>query len=314
MYAEIGWRIVAADLDPQANLTSAFLDEDSLEALWPDGKHPNTIFGCVQPLLQETGDITEPHLEEIDDTFQPTLLDSSVALLVGDLLLSSVEDDFSNAWSQCLENNPHAFRIISAFWRIMQQAAIQHNANVILMDVGSNLGAINRAALLAADYIVTPLSLDLLSLQGLRTLGPTLSRWRSEWQERSARHSTTDLPLLSGQMQPLGYIVLQPVLRMDLPIKAYGRWIARIPKDYREYVLNELVTAPISTSHDPERLALLKPYHSLIPLAQEARKPMFSLKPADGAIGAHLHAVQGAYIDFEKLAREIAKRAKIPLP
>ena len=31
MYADLGKRIVAADLDPQANLTSAFLEDDRLE-------------------------------------------------------------------------------------------------------------------------------------------------------------------------------------------------------------------------------------------------------------------------------------------
>ena len=36
MYADLGFRVVAADLDPQANLTAAFLDEDRLAELWAD--------------------------------------------------------------------------------------------------------------------------------------------------------------------------------------------------------------------------------------------------------------------------------------
>ncbi len=51
-----------------------------------------------------------------------------------------------------------------------------------------------------------------------------------------------------------------------------------------------------------------------MPLAQEARKPMFSLKPADGAIGGHAQAVQDYYRDFRELAREIAGRVGIVLP
>ncbi len=34
MLSMLGKRVVAIDLDPQANLTSAFLSEDDLEALW----------------------------------------------------------------------------------------------------------------------------------------------------------------------------------------------------------------------------------------------------------------------------------------
>ncbi len=60
MYADLGMRVVAADLDPQANLTAAFLDEDRLEELWPDSDHLNTIFGSVQPLKRGIGDIADP--------------------------------------------------------------------------------------------------------------------------------------------------------------------------------------------------------------------------------------------------------------
>jgi hypothetical protein len=48
-----------------------------------------------------------------------------------------------------------------------------------------------------------------------------------------------------------------------------------------------------------------------MPLAQEARKPMLHLKPADGAIGAHMQAVQQAYRDFHALARDIVERTAI---
>jgi chromosome partitioning protein len=36
MFSDLGWRVLAADLDPQANLTAAFLDEDQLENLWEE--------------------------------------------------------------------------------------------------------------------------------------------------------------------------------------------------------------------------------------------------------------------------------------
>ena len=51
-----------------------------------------------------------------------------------------------------------------------------------------------------------------------------------------------------------------------------------------------------------------------MPMAQEANKPMFFLKPSDGAIGSHMEAVRGAYQDFKKLSRKIAERAGISAP
>jgi cellulose biosynthesis protein BcsQ len=313
MYVDLGLRVIVADLDPQANLTAAFLDEDRLEELWPRGDHPSTIFGCIQPLIRGVGDIAEPHLEQVEYGAQLSLFGSPLALLVGDLLLSSFEDNLSEAWPKCLDQDERSFRVMSAFWRIIQRAAAAHKADVVLIDVGPNLGAINRAALIATDFVVVPLSPDLFSLQGLRNLGPTLRKWRDAWKDRVARNVISQVPLPKGEMCPVGYIVLQHAIRMDRPVKAYDRWIARIPEEYREYVLNETTNSTISVSNDPYCLALLKHYRSLMSLAQEAHKPMFYLKPADGAIGAHTKAVQGAYFDFRSLAQEIARQTNIPL-
>ena len=298
MYSDLGIRVVAADLDPQANLTAAFLEEDRLEELWPDGDHPLSIFGSIQPLLRGIGDIADPHLEHIEE---------NLGILVGDLWLSGFEDELSSVWPDCMDRKERAFRVISAFWRIMQNAASNHQADIILMDLGPNLGAINRAALISADYVVVPLSPDLFSLQGLRNLGPTLRRWREEWNERLGKNPV-DLKLPSGFMRPVGYIVMQHSVRLDRPVKAYDRWIERIPDVYRNAVLGEPGESNISVVDDPHCLALLKHYRSLMPLAQEAHKPMFHLKPADGAIGAHVQAVQAANHDFNNLAQQIKEK------
>jgi len=138
MYSDMGLSIVAADLDPQANLTAAFLDTYRLEELWPDGDHPDTIFGSLQPLLIGTGDIADPHLEHVGSD-QLTLFGGyadQITLLVGDLSLSRFEDQLSEAWPKCLDEDQRAFRVISAFWRIMQRAATQSKADIILMDLG----------------------------------------------------------------------------------------------------------------------------------------------------------------------------------
>jgi hypothetical protein len=67
-------------------------------------------------------------------------------------------------------------------------------------------------------------------------------------------------------------------------------------------------------ANDPNCLALLKHYQSLMPMAQEAHKPIFHLKPADGAIGTHITAVRGVYWDFKELAQKVATHTQLPLP
>ncbi len=114
-------------------------------------------------------------------------------------------------------------------------------------------------------------------------------------------------------MQPVGYIVMQHTVRLYRPVKAYQRSIARIPNIYREAVLDESENSTLSIAEDPHCLALIKHYQSLMPLAQEAHKPIFHLKPADGAIGSHLQAVQSVYGDFQNLGHKIAETVEIPI-
>jgi chromosome partitioning protein len=303
MFSDRGLRVIAADLDPQSNLTAAFLDEDRLEEVMPSDGHALTISGAVEPLKQGTGDITEPHVEIVSDR---------LGLILGDMALSTFEDDLSEVWPKCLGGDPRAFRITSAFWRLVQYAGQQHGADVILLDLGPNLGAINRAALIASDFVVIPLGPDLFSLQGLQNLGPALRRWRDGWNKRLSENPVETLLLPSGRIKPIGYIVLRHSIRLDRPVKAFERWIARMPSTYAVAVLGQERPDPKMTiDTDRNCIAKLKDYRSLMPLAQEARKPMFFLKPADGALGAHTYAVTEAYKDFKNVATKIATNAGI---
>jgi len=305
MFRELGSRVLAADLDPQANLSSAFVDDDRLEEIWRESGPRRTVYGCLQPQLDGTGDIAQP---------RPEFLDDGLGLLVGDLSLAGFEGELSSQWPACLDRNARAFRVISAFWRILQRAASDLQADLILTDLGPNLGPINRSALVASDYVVIPLSPDLFSLQGLRNLGPVFRRWREEWTERLTKKPAIQLDLPAGKMQPVGYIVLQHSVRLDRPVKSYEKWISRIPSEYRKWVLATDPKSAPTVQDDRECLALLKHYRSLMPMAQEVRKPMFHLKAADGAIGAHWHAAQDAFRDFQSLAFGILRAAGLPAP
>ena len=309
MYADLGVCVVAADLDPQANLTSMFLDDYEMEKLWTPDPPRKTIHGALVPLLRGTGDITPVA------TMSPR---SPLGLVAGDLALSGAEDEFSSQWPQCLDGSERAFRVITALSRALAGAKKEAEADLVLIDVGPNLGAINRAALIAADFVAVPLVPDLFSLQGLRNLGPTLRRWRKEWRQRllSAKGilGLGDLDMPSGAMKPIGYVVLQHAVRLDRPVRAYARWMDAIPGEYRQSILHKSSARERSPHSDKHCLATLKHYRSLMPYAQEARKPMFKLTPADGAIGGHVNAVQDCYWDFRDLACAVAERCGVTCP
>ena len=231
---------------------------------------------------------------------------------MGDLGLSSFEARLSPAWPDCLRRDESALRTESAFHRTILNAAGQRNADLALIDVGPNLGAINRAAIIAANFVVLPLAPDLFSLQALRNVGPTLREWRNDWQDRLERRpAVPDLQLPSADILPAGYVVMQRAVRSGRPVQAYQKWVKRIPDVYRKEALEQIDGNISSTEDDSECLATLKHYRSLMAMAHEARKPMFHLKAADGALGEHIYAVQDCYRDFERLAHRIADRCGV---
>src|SRR4029077_6530486 len=94
MFAEQGVRVIAADLDPQSNLTSAFLDEARIEELLDkeDGG-TLTVFDAINPLKEGTGDIRTPQADPLHE---------NLGLILGDMNLSRFEDDLSEVWPKCL--------------------------------------------------------------------------------------------------------------------------------------------------------------------------------------------------------------------
>jgi chromosome partitioning protein len=302
--ADMGKSVLIADLDPQANLTAAFLDEEEIERLWENPQPGSTIFRSVKPLTG-VGDIAEPRLQRITRRLH---------LIPGDVELSSFEDSLSSEWPNSMGDNNlyRPMRILSSIWQVLQLGTAQALADIVLVDIGPNLGAINRSVLIATDYVVIPLGADLFSLQGLKNLGPTLRSWKGLWAKRldnwgksndAADHADFKLP--NGRMQAIGYLCQQHSVRLDRPVKAYDKWVKRIPGVYREAVLQDTAANQLTPDTDPHCLGTIKHYRSLIPMAQEHRKPIFNLTSADGAIGSHAAAVQDAREDFKKLAGKI---------
>jgi len=299
MLSDLGTTVVTLDLDAQANLTTAMLDESKLDRVWNVDGGAGTVYRAIAPLT-EGGVVEEPRLESI----APGLY-----LVPGDVALASFEDTLAGTWFD--SPGEGALRrhvsLLGSFWQVAQIAAVTVGADLAIVDVGSDLGAVTRSALIASDYVAIPLGADLSSLRCLETLGQALRSWRNGWRHRLDAAAQTGGSLPEGAMTPIGYLVQQHGFLLTRPVKARDEWFNRIPAEYHEHVLADS-TRPAAPRDDPECLATLQHYRSLVPMGQEARKPIFHLTSADGAIGSHAQAVREAYKDFEQLARTLLER------
>jgi len=298
MLSEMGIKTIAVDIDPQSNLTSMFLSDARMMDIYGEERRL-TILDSIEPV--SSGDPYMPvYIEHIND---------NLGLVLGNLSLSAFEDKLSDAWLKCLNKDSYSFRTTSIFNTIIQDAASRFNAEIVLVDVGPNLGAINRAVTISSDYIIMPVASDLFSLQGIKNLGKTLSEWKNQWLQRTTlkpENITFQIP--EKKSEPAGYIVMQYSAKESRPVQAYLKWANRIPSIYSEFVLQNNPGPNDSVEEDPNCIALLKHYRSLAPMSMEVHKPIFLLKPADGAIGAHLYAVQRSYEEFRSLTAKILDR------
>ncbi|WP_416210481.1 AAA family ATPase [Frankia sp. Cas8] len=86
---------------------------------------------------------------------------------------------------------------------------------------------------------------------------------------------------------------------------AFHRWLDRIPQVFASDVLDE---PEAKTSPRTYEIATLRNYQSLRPLSHDARKPMFDLRTADGALGSTQTLVNRCYDDFRSLAEKLLDR------
>lgn len=308
MYADLGTPVAVVDFDPQARLTSKFLDTGQLDALWSGSKATRkTVYGSLRPLLDGSGEARSPHMVEVSP---------GIELLPGDPALAETEAELARRWMQRLSSEAPALRTLEGVRTIMERATTDTAARLVLLDVGPNFGALNRFALMAADHAVLPLATDVGSFHGLRNFGPTLWAWRNEWQEfvdngSAAGSEASRLPPAGAQLA--GYVVLDRAFLLNRHFDSPDRWALRLASEYASAMQREPETAEQAVSEYSPPLARLKHYPGLLSMAQDVRKPVFLLTSGDGVIGSEVDAVQDCYVEFRDAARKIADSCGVAL-
>lgn len=201
--ADMGHRVLVVDADPQCNLSAFHLSEDQLdhflgESETEEAEAFNTLWAGVRPVVLGRGDVVPVELFEVRN---------NVLLLVGDVLLSQYEEELPAAWIDSFARKLRGYDVMCAFSRLTEILCKVHGIDYVLVDIGPNVGPLNRAILLDSDYFATPVAADLFSLRALGAVGHTLGRWVQDWQTvRSLAPNTERRRLMKGTPTYLGYI------------------------------------------------------------------------------------------------------------
>jgi len=262
----------------------------------------NSIYRAIEPVARGLGDIAD---------LPPTQLRSNLHLLPGDLLLSDFEDRLGDTWNAAKGGSEPDVRAQSAIYRTILKAANTVSAQVILIDLGPNLGALNRAVLGGSDYIIVPVAPDLFSIRGAENLGNKLAKWRSEWDQTNAAWSKTQwrdsIQIPKGRPSFLGYVMQQHNIRNNVSGMTKGWQIFgnRLESAIQEYVVDRLLPldqVKLAKSYDLGKIPNL---HSLIPYSLEARKPVFKCTGSDGLTGEHIDRARKSKDLFDSVTHAI---------
>ncbi len=137
--ARKGYKVLACDLDPQANLTSVL------------GIDPDSDVVSIYDLFEGECDITDAIVNT----------ESGVDLLVGSLLLSGADRKYSATGNE--------YKLKEAL------EAVKDTYDYIIVDTPPALGVLSLNALAATDYLSVVLTPDYFSGKGLKQLQETVN-------------------------------------------------------------------------------------------------------------------------------------------
>jgi chromosome partitioning protein len=294
--AELGKTTLIVDCDSQCNLTAYTLTDQQIDQAWkPEG---NSIYRQIELVDRTIGDIRNRAATKVSD---------SLHIIPGDLSLSGFEDRLGDTWSAALGGNEAALRAQSAIYRVIRQATSKANADIVLLDLGPNLSAINRAVLGGSDFIISPVSPDLFSIRGIENLGNKLVTWRSEWDQCNGAWRGDGLAIPLGRPKFVGYVTQQHNIRNNAAGMTQGWQIygSQVEAAIRDNIVSRLAPLDqiVNTSTAKYNLGMIPNLHSLIPYSQDARKPIFHCTSSDGLRGAHIGIAKDTRDLFDPVAK-----------
>lgn len=165
-----GAKVLVVDADPQCNLTQLVLGEENTYELYAC-QNPKTIYSVIQPLSLGKGFGTEFPVHKSPDF--------GFDIIVGDPRLALQEDLLAGDWRDARGGGMRGIRTTFVFAELVKRAKEQ-SYDFVFFDMGPSLGAINRSVLLAMDFFVVPMAVDIFSIYAIKNIGETVDVWRKQ--------------------------------------------------------------------------------------------------------------------------------------
>jgi chromosome partitioning protein len=303
--AERGKTVLLVDCDSQCNLSAYSMTDTDIQNSWKDDG--NSIYRAIEPVLRTLGDIRSRAPSRAVNS------KGRLFIVPGDLRLSNFEDLLGDTWNGAKGGSEASLRAQSAIHRYIEVASEKVSADVVMIDLGPNLGALNRAVLASSDYFITPVAADLFSIQGTENLGDKLVTWNREWSQCHGAWKG-DLSLPAGKPKYLGYVLQKQNIRSNSEgmTKGWQIYGNQIEAAVQSNIVSKLDPLDQVVHRDDEdfKLGQIPNLHSLIPYSLEARKPVFNCTSSDGLRGAHITSAAESRTHYAEIVETLLNVAR----
>lgn len=301
-------KILVIDADPQSNATAYLLDEAKIAEIYSEGLE-RSLYGYYDSVERGKGYSENPPFVVKSKRF-------CVDLLPGHPRFALREDLLARDWSETLTGKDRGLQSTYAFRHLLNQLAPSYD--LILVDMGPSLGAINRSILLATDHFLTPMSADLFSLMAVENILLSLATWTSQIrmgldyykQNNEDKEYLLDGHSVNNAVTFVGYVMqqykMQTIRGKKRAVKAYDEIIKRFPDE-----LGELEAKFGCGDVEASKLGEFPSLFSLIPMSQVAHAPVFRLQSSDGVVGAHFSMVDSASQMFDAISDRLLRRLSV---
>ena len=305
-------RVLFVDLDPQCNATQLLISDDQWEAIFAKQTNINdrrTVLYALSNVRRGDSGIEGGYEVTRSDRFE-------LDVLPGHPSLALLEDTFSSSWEAFQTGDLGGAR--RTHW-VSQLIATAGEYDIVIVDVGPSLGALNRTVVIGSDYFVTPTAADLFSLFALENIGAWIQTWSKRYargmeQVREAFEKEADetLPKYGGlNATYLGYTIQQYVTKARggelRDVHAYDRYKRQIPTKAKK--LATAVGTPVKPGRvDRFNLGIVPHMFSMVPLAQAHHAPIASLTQADGLRGAQFNQQSRYAEQLDEIGKRLSQR------
>lgn len=288
---ELEKKILIVDADSQCNSTQVMLSEAKVYDLYGSTSSAFTINNITEPLAAGKGYIKNLRTIEVEDF--------GVSLLPGDPRLALAEDLLASDWRDAVAGSTRGIRTTYLFSDLLKSC---QDYDYVFFDMGPSLGAINRSILLAVDYFIVPMTIDIFSLYAVKNISYVLERWEKQINFGfQLNEGAGDMPVEKpGKIMFAGYVTQQYKAKKD----ASGKTVMVDAYEKIRKQIDPLISDVFrsrSTKGRPE-LGSIPYLSSIVPSAQMQRLPIFRVKTT----GAHHSRSRNTAKTFQQIYKRLS--------